>query len=413
MDKQLNVLYYNTFLPMKMGEGLVSRHFLTAAAQLDGWQLTTIPTITPAMLAESNVLDRHEVGTKKRPRHPTWAALRKSLRRLKSPMSWVPIAPYLYTRKMVREVTAVLQNNTFDVLLLHLSQQDLKTLARVVKKVNLPLVLRAPAPFAYQADHVLQRHMSRADRQHEQFLYETAAAILVISEGMKQLFVKLGVAASKIHVVPNGIDLGAFSANGAAGQTVRQRHGLAQRKVVGYVGGFWPGNDMDTLLRAWQRVEQAEPEATLLLVGYGPELRPAQELSQTLGLKNCIWTGRVDFSQVPDHMAAMDVAVGPYTQAALAFVSPLKVIEYTAMGLPVVATRGGQIAELIEDGVSGLLYEAGCQTQLADQILTLLANPSLADKMGQQARRNIQTWHSWDKTAQKVQAVCCEVMRKT
>lgn len=413
MDKQLNVLYYNTFLPMKMGEGLVSRHFLTAAAQLDGWQLTTIPTITPAMLAESNVLDRHEVGAKKRPRHPTWAALRKSLRRLKSPMSWVPIAPYLYTRKMVGEVTAVIQNNSFDILLLHLSQQDLKTLARVVKKVNLPLVLRAPAPFAYQADHVLQRHMSRADRQHEQFLYETAAAILVISEGMKQLFVKLGVAASKIHVVPNGIDLGAFSANGAAGQTVRQRHGLAQRKVVGYVGGFWPGNDMDTLLRAWQRVEQAEPEATLLLVGYGPELEPAQELSQTLGLKNCVWTGRVDFSQVPNHIAAMDVGVGPYTEEALAYVSPLKVIEYTAMGLPVVATRGGQIAELIEDGVSGLLYEAGCQTQLADQILTLLANPSLADKMGQQARRNIQTWHSWDKTAQKVQAVCCEVMRKT
>lgn len=140
-------------------------------------------------------------------------------------------------------------------------------------------------------------------------------------------------------------------------------------------------------------MEQAEPEATLLLVGYGPELEPAQELSQTLGLKNCIWTGRVDFSQVPNHIAAMDVGVGPYTEEALAYVSPLKVIEYTAMGLPVVATRGGQIAELIEDGVSGLLFQAGCQTQLADQILTLLANPSLADKMGQQARRNIQTWH--------------------
>lgn len=208
MDKQLNVLYYNTFLPMKMGEGLVSRHFLTAAAQLDGWQLTTIPTITPAMLAESNAWTGTKLGPKNGQRHPTWAALRKSLRRLKSPMSWVPIAPYLYTRKMVGEVTAVIQNNSFDILLLHLSQQDLKTLARVVKKVNLPLVLRAPAPFAYQADHVLQRHMSRADRQHEQFLYETAAAILVISEGMKQLFVKLGVAASKIHVVPNGIDLG-------------------------------------------------------------------------------------------------------------------------------------------------------------------------------------------------------------
>ncbi len=409
MGKPLNVLYYNTFLPMKMGEGLVSRQFLTAASQLNGWQLTTIPSVTPAMLAESNVLDRHKAGAKKRQRSKTSATLRKSLRRLKSPMSRVPIAPYLYTRKMMRQVTAVLQNHSFDVLVLHLSQQDLKTLANVVRKVHLPLVLRAPAPFAYQADHVLQRHMSRADRQHEQVLYETADAILVISEGMKQLFVEAGVATSKIHVVPNGIDLRAFAASGAGGQAVRQRFGLENRKVVGYVGGFWPGNDLDTLLQAWQRVEQAEPDATLLLVGYGPDLGQAQELSQTLGLQNCIWTGRVDFSQVPDHMAAMDVGVGPYTQEALAFVSPLKVIEYTAMGLPVVATRGGQIAELVEDGLSGLLYDAGCEKQLADQILNLLANPTVANEMGTQARQKIQTWHSWEKTARKVQAICGQV----
>lgn len=411
MDKPLNVLYYNTFLPMKMGEGLVSRHFLSAAAQLDGWQLTTVPSVTPAMLAESNVLDRHKNGGQKGQRRTSWAALRKSVRRLKSPMSRVPIAPYLYTRKMVREVTAVLQNNHFDGLLLHLSQQDLKTLAEVARNVSLPLVLRAPAPFAYQADHVLQRHMSRADRQHEQFLYETAVAILVISEGMRQLFVAMGVPASKIHVVPNGIDLGAFAANGAEGQAVRQRLGLAQRKVVGYVGGFWPGNDLDTLLRAWQRVEQAEPEATLLLVGYGPELHPAQKLSASLGLQNCVWTGRVDFSQVPGHLAAMNVGVGPYTAEALAYVSPLKVIEYMAMGLPVVATYGGQIAELIDNGVTGFLYQAGCETQLADQILTLLANPTLANEMGARARQKIKTWHSWDNAAQKVQAICCEVMR--
>ena len=409
MGKPLNVLYYNTFLPMKMGEGLVSRQFLQAALQLDSWQITTIPNVTPALLAESNVLERHKLGSKKRPRHKTLARLRKQLRRLRSPMSRLPLAPYLYKRQMVQEVTAVLQDHSFDVLLLHLSQQDLATLAEMCRRRKRPLVLRAPAPFAYQADHVLQRNMSQQDRQHEQFLYQTADAILVISEGMKQLFVDMGVGASKIHVVPNGIDLDAFAANGADGTAVRQQHGLAQRKVVGYVGGFWPGNDLNTLLRAWQHVEKAEPQVTLLLVGYGPELRPAQEMSRSFGLRNCIWTGRVDFFQVPDHMAAMDVGVGPYTQEALTFVSPLKVIEYTAMGLPVVATRGGQIAELIEDGVSGLLYDAGNQTQLAEQILQLLAAPDKAQTMGAQARQNIQTWHSWDKTAQKVHSICCQV----
>ncbi len=412
MAKPLNILYYNTFLPMKMGEGLVSRQFFEAAIRLNGWKMSTIPAVTPATLAQSNVLERHRKGAKKDKGNKRLIALRRRLRRLKSPMSQFPLAPFLYTRRMSQQLTSYLQKQSFDMLLLHLSQQDLEVLARLCRQTRLPIVLRAPAPLAYQADKVIQRHMSQKDRANEQFLYKTADAILVISVGMKQLFVDAGVAPEKIYVVPNGIDLASFTANGAEGQAVRQQLGLGNGKVVGYVGGFWPGNDLETLLRAWQRVEQVEPEAVLLLVGYGPELSSAQELSTELRLKNCLWTGRVDFSEVPNYMAAMDVGVGPYTQEALAFVSPLKVIEYTAMGLPVVATQGGQIAELIENGVSGLTYKAGCETQLAEQILNLLAVPALANELGTQARQRIQNWHSWDKTAREVLSICQQIYRK-
>ena len=412
MPKPLNVLYYNTFLPMKMGEGLVSRHFLQAALRLDGWQLQTIPPVTPKMLAQSNVAERHKKVAKKGGKKKPWLLLRRRLRRLRSPMSRLPLAPYLYARQQTQLLTGALKQQAYELLLLHLSQQDLSVLARLCRQTNLPIVMRAPAPLAYQADHVIGRYMSPKDRAHEKYLYEAADAILVISEGMKQLFVAEGVAPQKIHIVPNGIDLAGFAANGAEGQAVRQKLGLQGRKVVGYVGGFWPGNDMDTLLQAWRQVEQAEPETTLLLVGYGPELLVAQALSAELGLKNCIWTGRVDFSQVPEHMAAMDVGIGPYTQEALAFVSPLKVIEYTAMGLPVVATRGGQITELIEDGRTGLTYEAGDSAQLAEQILNLLAAPDEARQMGQQARQHIQNWHSWDNMAQTVLSICQNVVEQ-
>ena len=412
MPEPLSVLYYNTFLPMKMGEGLVSRHFLQAALRLDGWQLQTIPPVTPKMLAQSNVAERHKKVAKKGGKKKPWLLLRRRLRRLRSPMSRLPLAPYLYARQQTQLLTGALKQQAYDLLLLHLSQQDLSVLARLCRQTNLPIVMRAPAPLAYQADHVIGRYMSPKDRAHEKYLYEAADAILVISEGMKQLFVAEGVDPQKIHIVPNGIDLEGFAANGAEGQAVRQKLGLQGRKVVGYVGGFWPGNDMDTLLKAWRQVEQAEPETMLLLVGYGPELLAAQGLSAELGLQNCIWTGRVDFSQVPEHMAAMDVGVGPYTQEALAFVSPLKVIEYTAMGLPVVATRGGQITELIEDGRTGLTYEAGDSAQLAEQILNLLAAPDEARQMGQQARQHIQNWHSWDNMAQTVLSICQNVVEQ-
>ncbi|MCP4420174.1 MAG: glycosyltransferase [Chloroflexi bacterium] len=409
MRKPLNILYYNTFLPMKMGEGLVSRQFLVAALKLDGWQMQTIPMVTPAILAQSNVEERHKNVAKRGNNKKKWLALRRRLRRLKSPMSRFPLAPYLYEQQQFQQLDAALQNQTLDLLFFHLSQPDLAALARLCRQTNLPLVLRAPSPLAYQADHVIKRYMSGKDRENEKFLYEAADTILVISEGMKQLFAAQGVVPEKIQVVPNGIDLDAFAASGVEGQTVRQKFGLEGRKVVGYVGGFWPGNDLETLLKAWQQVEQTEAEAVLLLVGYGPDLISAQELSAELMLKNCVWTGRVDFSQVSDYMAAMDVGVGPYTKEALAFVSPLKVIEYTAMGLPVVAARGGQITELIEDGRTGLTYEAGCATQLAEHILSLLAAPEQARQMGRQARQHIQNWHSWDKIAQNVLSICQQV----
>ncbi len=408
MNKLLNVLYYNTFLPKKMGEGLVSRQFLLAAARLDGWQLTAVPPISPAVLAESNVRERHK-HPNGREKNRFLVSVRKSLRRLRSPTSSVPVAPYFYTRRMTGQLTAAIQSGIpLDVLLLHLSQQDLETLARVCRQVEIPIVLRAPGPLAYQADYVLHRYMSQRDRQNEKFLYEVADAILVISQSMKQLFIGEGVAAEKIHVVPNGIDLRLFAPDESKGEDVRRQLGLYGRKVVGYVGGFWPGNDLDTLLKAWQIVEPVEPEATLLLVGYGPGLLPAQKLSKALELKNCVWTGRVDYSQVPRIMAAMDVGIGPYVPEALAFVSPLKVIEYAAVGLPVVATDGGQISELIADGVTGFTYEAGSAGQLADRILHLLAAPEVAQTMGRRARQHIQNWYSWDKVAQNIFSVCCQ-----
>lgn len=412
MSQPLRILYYNAFLPLHMAEGIVSRHFLAAARQLDGWQLTPVPA-APANLTPS-IPKKHQTraarrtlrGYAKRLAPKAW---RKKVRRLFSPISRYPLGPYLHRRKMLAKIEAAQQRGPYDLLLLHLAQGDLETLARLCRRTDKPVVLRAPGPFAYQADHVFNRYMSRRDRQNEQYLYQRADAILVISGDMKQMLVDDGIAADKIHVAPNGVDFSIFDNEQVDATAVRERYDLCERKVVGYVGGFWPGNDVTGLLRAWRVVEQREPEASLLLVGYGPQYAAAQQLSRELGLNHCVWSGRVSHSQVPAHIAAMDVGVGPYTAEAVTFVSPLKVIEYTAMGLPVVATRGGQISELIEEGVTGRIYDAGDAAQLAEGILALLADPAAARSMGRLARQRMERWFSWDKMARNVLAVCQHV----
>ena len=390
-----------------MGEGLVSRRFLLSAMKLDGWNLTTLPAVTPAMLADGNRWAGHKNGAQGQKGSKTLASARKSWRRLRSPISRVPVAPYLYARQMTQALTAAIQNEaSFDVLLLHLSQPDLEPLARFSRRVTTPIVLRAPGPLAYQADHVFHRYMSRRDRQNELELYGRAAAISVISQAMKNLIAGMGVDPDKIHVLPNGVDFAQFHPENADGQRVRQAHQIGDRPVVGYVGGFWPGNDMDTLLRAWQRVEAARPDALLLLVGDGPGLAQAQRLADELALQNCLWAGRVPHDAVPDYLAAMDIGVAPYIPAAVAFVSPLKVIEYTVMGLPVVAAAGGQIGELVQDGVTGCTYPPGEAAPLAEAVLDLLAAPDKAASMRQQAASRMRQWYSWDDLAANTLSLC-------
>ena len=414
MAGDLRVFYYNTFLPKEWGEGMVSRQFWNKAINLDGWELVTTPPFSPEKLQHTNGRKKPKNGLRHgrfRIKKLVPGSIWQSLRDLRSPISRWPFAPYLYARNMTRLVQQTIQEQgSFDVFLLHLSQADLETLARLCSSTNAPIVLRAPGPLAYQADHVFNRYISKRDRQNEKFLYRRAEAILVISSDMKRMFIEDGIDAAKIHVVPNGVDFTIFTQEKVDGTAVRQQFDLCERKVVGYVGGFWSGNDLATLLRAWQIVEKREPQATLLLVGSGPQYSSAQQLSSELGLKQCVWSGRVNHDQVPDYLAAMDVGVGPYTGETVTFVSPLKVIEYAVMGLPVIATEGGQISELIEDGVSGITSPPGDAGELAEGILTLLANPTAAREMGRLARARMQDWFSWEKMARDVQSVCKEVV---
>lgn len=398
MTRPLRVLYYNTFLPMNSSEGMVSRQFLTAARRLPAWELFTVPPEGDAA-APPNGASSHR--KKYLP-----ASFRRAARSFLSPISRYPVGPLLHTRRMRERLTAVFnQNKPFDLAFFHLSQGDLALLAEACSPIHAPLVLRVPAPLAFEADYVLHRYMSRQDRRREQFLYDKASAILVISAGMKRILAENGVSPEKIFVYPNGVNTTAFAPDAASRAETRRRLGLDKRKVVGYVGSFWPGNDMKTLLQAWRRVEAAEPAATLLLVGDGSRLAEAQKLAGQLRLQNCLWLGRASHTAVPDYMAAMDAAVGPYVREALAFVSPLKVMEYAAMACPVVAADGGQIREIVQDGVTGHLYEPGNAAQMAEKILTLLADPDAA-AMGQHARVRMLNWYSWDKIAADVMRLC-------
>jgi glycosyltransferase involved in cell wall biosynthesis len=141
----------------------------------------------------------------------------------------------------------------------------------------------------------------------------------------------------------------------------------------------------------------------LLIVGDGPErARLEADLAARDLRESAQLTGAVAPEAVPGLLASMDVAVAPYPPLASFYFSPLKVYEYMAAGLPVVASHIGQLAALLRDGVDGLFCPPGDAAALAAALERLKREPALRVRLGQAARAKVLREHTWEAVAQRI-----------
>lgn len=209
-----------------------------------------------------------------------------------------------------------------------------------------------------------------------------------------------------VRVVHNGVDLERFtSARKPPGPLLSSLGLAAGTQLVALVGIVSAHKGHDTLIRAAARVLQSRPDTAFLLVG--PELddfgRLLREQINTLGISD-----RIFFlgprSDVPDILARVDLQVLPSTQEAL----PLVILEAMASGKPVLATRCGGPEEIVVDGETGYLVSVGDDTALADRMLLLLRDSTLAERMGRAGRRRAETQFSLTAYARNVERVIGE-----
>jgi glycosyltransferase involved in cell wall biosynthesis len=160
------------------------------------------------------------------------------------------------------------------------------------------------------------------------------------------------------------------------------------------------------LAEAFSRLRQQRPASRLLVVGDGPE-RAAFEAAVTArgALPALEMTGAVAPSEVPGLLASMDAAAAPYPPQPDFYFSPLKIYEYMAAGLPVVASRIGQVEEAIRDGIDGLLCPPGDPEALAAALERLAGDPGLRERLGAQARRAVLAGHCWSAVADRILAL--------
>ncbi len=219
----------------------------------------------------------------------------------------------------------------------------------------------------------------------ENFLYARATHILVNSPAYKEYMLGKGVPENKITYIPYGTDVDMFNPD-VDGSPVRKKLGLENKFVVLYAGALGQANDIDTILRAAERLNH-EPQICFVLFGDGKERARLESESKRMKLTNVIFAGVCPKKEMPLVIASSDVCLAILQDVPMFRTTyPNKVFDYMAAARGTVLVIDGVVREVIESSGGGVFVSPGNEEQLAKIILELSNNPQRVKQMGLNAR---------------------------
>ncbi len=206
------------------------------------------------------------------------------------------------------------------------------------------------------------------------FCIDQSDGVTAVSESLKaDTCAMLGVS-REIRVIPNFLD----------GERFRRRDVPRRpqgRPRIIHISNFRPVKRIDAVVEVFARV-RAQIEATLVLVGEGPELEPALRMLRSRGLERDVeFAGeRLD---IVDALSQAEVFLLPSTTESFG----LAALEAMSCEVPVVASRVGGLPEVIDDGVTGFLHLPDDVDGMAGSVLRLIQDPALHARVASAARR--------------------------
>jgi len=291
---------------------------------------------------------------------------------------------------------------------------------KIAKKLKIPLILEFNSFDTWKLKYWIRNNpfwkkfFARNFKYHivkyiENYNLKHADLIVVVSEPLRDDLVSLGIPKKKILFIPNGVDPDKFNLEDVDQEEcekLKKDLGIDENKlIVGFVGTFGPWHGIPQLTQAVDRISKSKLFSNIhfLLIGDGDLKRESE--NQIGQYKEVTFIGEVSYSDVQHYLAVCDILVSPHcpqVDGREFFGSPTKLFEYMAMGKPIIASRLGQIGDVLEHKKTAYLVEPGNVENLAEAMNTLIMEPGLCNVLGQNARAEVLSKYTWEKHVWKI-----------
>jgi glycosyltransferase involved in cell wall biosynthesis len=264
------------------------------------------------------------------------------------------------------------------------------------RQLKIPLFLEVNAVISREKKDRGENAFDARARRIEKKMFDQADRILPVSAELKNQIQELGIRPGKIVVTPNAVDMDLF--HPARNALPSERSSF----IIGAVNSMRDYHGMGTLLKAAQRLRDQVAGLKLILIGGGFQFEQIRQEAADLGVDDITeFTGVIDHAEVPVRLRECHACVAPYEGDLNQYNCPMKLYEYMSLKIPIVASRWGDIPNIVRHGETALLHAPGDEIDLADALLNIKDHPDNARERAEAAYQVVQQ-HTWRGTVRMI-----------
>ncbi len=250
----------------------------------------------------------------------------------------------------------------------------------VGKKLNIPVFVKVDDP-VYAKSTGIKSLQHRVEKISNGKALRNADKIFVVNESIKKIMIKeYKIDEEKIIIIPNGIDTKFFK------NKIKNK----QNPILVFSGVMYYHRGIDVLLESISKVILKIPNIRVILLGDGPEMEKLQGITEKMNLTKIVeFKGWIDRKEIPHYLANSSIGIGPLTLTEVTKNAlPIKILEYMASSLPIIAKIGTLSEDILKDNKNGFFIKDS--QDLAEKLELLVSNDNLLTDFGNESLKMVE-----------------------